>query len=163
MLVEVYKSAVFDLEATTISVEERVDSGNMFHLLGYLDIALIKNSFRIAAALKNKGRSFPGEKSTVMAPADLHKEGSASDLPLAVGLLVASDQIETGNFQIFFNRNTFPQSITGCSDQGSNMYFVMHSRMSCNAKARIMLLWSRFSVDARESYWKLPVCAPLCA
>src|SRR5690606_16032716 len=52
-------------------------------------------SYRIAAALKNNGYAMPGKKITInMAPADLRKEGSAYDLTLAIGILVASDQIK---------------------------------------------------------------------
>ena len=94
MLVKVYGSAVFGVEATTVTVEVNVDTGIGYHLVGLPDSAVKESSYRIAAALKNVGRNFPGKKITVnMAPADLRKEGSAYDLTFAMGILVASGQI----------------------------------------------------------------------
>ena len=96
MLVKVFGSAVFGVEATTITVEVNIDKGIGYHLVGLPDIAIKESSYRIAAALKNTGYFFPGKKITInMAPADLRKEGSAYDLTLAMGILVASGQIKT--------------------------------------------------------------------
>lgn len=95
MLVKVYGSAVFGVEATTITVEVHMDKGIGYHLVGLPDNAIKESSFRIAAALKNNGFNFPGKKITVnMAPADLRKEGSSYDLTLAMAILVGSDQIK---------------------------------------------------------------------
>lgn len=95
MLVKVYGSAVFGVEATTITVEVNMDPGIGYHLVGLPDSAIKESCFRIAAALKNNGYKMPGKKITInMAPADLRKEGSAYDLTLAIGILVASDQIK---------------------------------------------------------------------
>ncbi len=94
MLIKVYGSAVFGVEATTITVEVNMDKGIGYHLVGLPDNAIKESSYRIAAALKNNGFAMPGKKITInMAPADLRKEGSAYDLTLAVGILVASGQI----------------------------------------------------------------------
>lgn len=95
MLVKVYGSAVFGVEATTITVEVNVDKGIAYHLVGLPDNAIKESSYRISATLKNNGYSLPGKKITInMAPADLRKEGSAYDLTLAMGILVASNQIK---------------------------------------------------------------------
>ena len=95
MLVKVYGSAVFGVEATTIIVEVNVATGIGYHLVGLPDNAVKESSFRIAAALQNNGYKFPGKKIIVnMAPADLRKEGSAYDLTFALGILAASDQIK---------------------------------------------------------------------
>ncbi|RAR70652.1 YifB family Mg chelatase-like AAA ATPase [Flavobacterium aciduliphilum] len=95
MLVKVYGSAVFGVEATTITVEVNIDKGIGYHLVGLPDNAIKESSYRIAAALKNNGYQLPGKKITInMAPADLRKEGSAYDLTLAIGILVASGQIK---------------------------------------------------------------------
>jgi len=95
MLVKVYGSAVFGVEATTITVEVNVDKGIAYHLVGLPDNAIKESSYRISAALKNNGYSLPGKKITInMAPADLRKEGSAYDLTLAMGILAASGQIK---------------------------------------------------------------------
>ena len=96
MLVKVYGSAVFGVEATTITVEVNIDKGFGYHLVGLPDNAIKESSYRIAAALKNNGYSLPGKKITInMAPADLRKEGSAYDLTIAMGILAASAQIQT--------------------------------------------------------------------
>ena len=98
MLVKVYGSAVFGVEATTITVEVNVANGIGYHLVGLPDNAIKESSFRIAAALQNNSFNFPGKKITInMAPADLRKEGSAYDLTLALGILAASKQIKAEN------------------------------------------------------------------
>ncbi len=95
MLKKVYGSAVFGVEATTITVEVNVDKGIGYHLVGLPDNAVKESNYRIAAALTNNGYKIPGKKVTInMAPADLRKEGSAYDLTLAMGILAASNQIK---------------------------------------------------------------------
>ena len=97
MLVKIYGSAIHGVSAQTITIEVNVDSpGIGYHLVGLPDNAIKESSYRINAALKNVGFKIPGKKITInMAPADLRKEGSAYDLTLAVGILVASSQIST--------------------------------------------------------------------
>jgi len=96
MLVKIYGSALFGVEATTITVEVNIDKGIGYHLVGLPDNAIKESSYRISAALNNNGYKLPGKKITInMAPADMRKEGSAYDLTLAVGILAASNQIET--------------------------------------------------------------------
>jgi magnesium chelatase family protein len=100
MLVKVYGSAVFGVEAATITVEVNVDKGVGYHLVGLPDNAVKESNFRIAAALKNNGYNIPGKKITInMAPADLRKEGSAYDLTLAIGILAASGQIKNEHIE----------------------------------------------------------------
>lgn len=95
MLIKVFGSAVFGVEATTITVEVNIDKGIGYHLVGLPDNAIKESSFRIAAALQNNQYKLPGKKITInMAPADLRKEGSAYDLTLAIGILAASSQIK---------------------------------------------------------------------
>ncbi|HET8885674.1 MAG TPA: YifB family Mg chelatase-like AAA ATPase [Salinimicrobium sp.] len=95
MLIKVYGSAVFGVEATTITVEVNISKGIAYHLVGLPDSAIKESSYRIAAALTNNGYKLPGKKITInMAPADLRKEGSAYDLTLAIGILIASGQIK---------------------------------------------------------------------
>jgi len=98
MLTKVYGSAVFGVEATTITVEVNVDSGIGYHLVGLPDNAIRESNYRIAAALQNNGYKIPGKKLILnMSPADLRKEGSAYDLTLAMGILIATEQIEEQN------------------------------------------------------------------
>ena len=95
MLTKAYGSAVFGVDATTITVEVNIDKGIGYHLVGLPDNAIKESNFRIAAALKNNGYKIPGKKITInMAPADLRKEGSSYDLTLAIGILTASSQIQ---------------------------------------------------------------------
>ncbi|MDO4727721.1 MAG: YifB family Mg chelatase-like AAA ATPase [Bacteroidota bacterium] len=95
MLVKVFGSAVFGIEATTVTVEVNIDKGVGYHLVGLPDNAVKESNHRIAASLKNIGYEFPGKKIIVnMAPADMRKEGSAYDLTLAIGILAASSQIK---------------------------------------------------------------------
>jgi len=104
MLIKVYGSAVFGVEATTITVEVNIDKGIGYHLVGLPDNAIKESSYRISAALNNNSYKLPGKKITInMAPADLRKEGSAYDLTLAIGILAASKQIKAndiGNYII---------------------------------------------------------------
>lgn len=100
MLTKVYGSAVFGVEATTITVEVNIDKGIGYHLVGLPDNAIKESNYRIAAALQNNGYKIPGKKITInMAPADLRKEGSAYDLTLALGILAASSQIKSENIE----------------------------------------------------------------
>ena len=94
MLISVYGSAVFGVDAQLITIEVNIDVGIGYHLVGLPDNAVRESNFRIAAALKNIGYKLPGKKITInMAPADLRKEGAAYDLPLTLGILAASGQI----------------------------------------------------------------------
>lgn len=100
MLKKVFGSAVFGVEATTITVEVNVDSGIGYHLVGLPDNAIKESNFRIAAALQNNGYKIPGKKLIInMSPADMRKEGSAYDLTLAMGILTASNQIKAENLE----------------------------------------------------------------
>ncbi len=100
MLTKVFGSAVFGVEATTITVEVNVDIGVGYHLVGLPDNAIKESNYRIAAALLNNGYKIPGKKITInMAPADMRKEGSAYDLTLAIGILTASNQIQSENLE----------------------------------------------------------------
>ena len=96
MLVKTYGSAVSGIYATTIIIEVDVSQGIKFFLVGLPDNAVKESEQRIRAALKNNGYRIPGKKITInMAPADIRKEGSAYDLPLAIGILAASQQIKS--------------------------------------------------------------------
>ena len=98
MLVKVYGSAVFGIEATTIIVEVNIDKGIGYHLVGLPDNAVRESSYRISAALNNNNYKLPGKKIIInMAPADIRKEGAAYDLTLAIGILAASNQIKSEN------------------------------------------------------------------
>jgi len=95
MLVKTYGSAVFGINATTITVEVNITSGFMFHLVGLPDSAVKESQQRIIAALQNSNYQYPHKKIVInMAPADIRKEGSSYDLTIAVGILAASEQVK---------------------------------------------------------------------
>ena len=102
MWVQIQAAAVIGIEAIPIVIEVNVDKGVGYHLVGLPDNAVKESSFRIAAALKNNQYRFPGKKITVnLAPADLKKEGASFDLPIAIGILAASNQIDPFSFNDF--------------------------------------------------------------
>lgn len=73
-----------------------VSAGVKFFLVGLPDNAVKESHYRIQAALKNNGYRIPGKKIVInMAPADIRKEGSAYDLPIAIGILAATQQIHS--------------------------------------------------------------------
>lgn len=94
MLVKTYGSAVYGIHATTITIEVNVFPGVRFSLVGLPDNAVKESQQRIDSALREVGYKIPGKKIIInMAPADIRKEGSAYDLPLAIGILTATEQI----------------------------------------------------------------------
>ena len=95
MLVKTYSAAVNGLEVTTVTIEVSLTRGVMYHLTGLGDEAVREGRDRIAAAMQNNGYKFPRADLTVnLAPADLRKEGSSFDLPLAIAILTASGQMD---------------------------------------------------------------------
>jgi magnesium chelatase family protein len=94
MLVKTFGSAVYGIHATTITIEVNLETGVKFFLVGLPDNAVKESYLRVMAAVKNIGFRFPGKRITVnMAPADIRKEGSAYDLPIAIGILAGSEQV----------------------------------------------------------------------
>lgn len=104
MLVKTYGSAVQGVDAQRITIEVNaggtVQVGNFYHLVGLPDSAVKEGFQRLEAAIKNIGYKVPRLKLVVnLAPADLRKEGSAYDLPIAVGLLGSTRQIDTDGLE----------------------------------------------------------------
>ncbi|WP_420628477.1 YifB family Mg chelatase-like AAA ATPase [Candidatus Leptofilum sp.] len=96
MLAKVFSCAIVGLEAEVVEVEVDIIRGQpAFNLVGLPDAAVRESRDRVHSAIKNSGFTFPaGKRITVnLAPADLRKEGPAYDLPIAVGVLAASQQI----------------------------------------------------------------------
>lgn len=98
MLVKSYSAAVNGMEVTPVTIEVSIVPGVMYHFTGLGDEAVKEGRNRIAAALQCNGYLFPRKDTTVnMAPADLRKEGSSFDLPLAMALLAADEKIDGTN------------------------------------------------------------------
>ena len=94
MLIKTYCAAVNGLNVTTVTIEVHLSRGVMYHLTGLGDSAVKESKDRIAAAMQNNGYRFPIADLTInMAPADLRKEGSSFDLPLAIGILAANENM----------------------------------------------------------------------
>ena len=95
MLVKTYGSAVYGVEAITITVEVNVSSGKFTSIVGLADNAVKESLERMESAIKTNGYHFPRTKVVVnLAPADIRKSGTAFDLPIAIGTLAASEQFE---------------------------------------------------------------------
>lgn len=94
MLVKTFCAEVMGLEATTITIEVNMTRGVQFHLSGLADTAVKESYDRIRAAIANNGFKPPTADLTInLSPADLRKEGSGYDLPLAIGILAAHGKI----------------------------------------------------------------------
>jgi len=94
MLVKTYCAAVMGLEAVAVTIEVNIARGTMLHMSGLADTAVRESIDRIRAALSNTGYKFPTAEITInMAPADIRKEGSCYDLPLAIAILAANGKI----------------------------------------------------------------------
>ena len=94
MLVKTFAAAVHGISATTITVEVNLSQGINFFIVGLPDNAVKESQRRIDAALKNTGFDLKHKKVIInLAPADIRKEGSAYDLPLAVGILAVYELI----------------------------------------------------------------------
>jgi magnesium chelatase family protein len=96
MLAKVYSCAIVGLEGNIVEVEVDSSRGmSSFTLVGLPDAAVKESSERVRAAIRNCGLYFPNNRVTVnLAPADVRKIGPSYDLPIALGLLMASEQIE---------------------------------------------------------------------
>lgn len=97
MLVKTFGSAVYGVDAITITVEVNVLAGNGYFIVGLPDNAVKESLQRVESALKSNNHYMPRTKLVVnLAPADIRKTGTAFDLPIAIGTLSASDQLHLG-------------------------------------------------------------------
>ena len=95
MLAKTYTVAVNGLETTTITVEVNIVRGVMFHMTGLPDTAVKESYDRIRSATTNLGFKIGlGEITINLSPADIKKEGSGYDLPLAIGMLAATEKVQ---------------------------------------------------------------------
>ena len=94
MLVKVYAAALQGIDATIVTIEVNSSRGIKFFLVGLPDSAVKESHERIISALQVNGYRFPSRQIVVnMAPADIRKEGSAYDLPLAIGILASAGEV----------------------------------------------------------------------
>lgn len=105
MLAKVLSAAVVGLDAVPIEVEIDIASQGLpsFTIVGLPDKAVEEARERVRSALKNSGADFPAKRITVnLAPADLPKEGPSYDLPIAVGILLATEQLKADTENALF-------------------------------------------------------------
>ncbi len=100
MLAKTYGSAVYGVDASIITIEVNVSGGTKFYMVGLPDNAVKESEQRVESAIKYFGYNMPRTKTVVnLAPADIKKEGSSYDLPIALGILKASGQIIAENLE----------------------------------------------------------------
>lgn len=95
MLVKIQGAAVHGIDAIIVTVEVSVEIGASFAIVGLPDAAVKESAERVRAALRESGFKFPHRATVInLAPADVRKEGAAYDLPIALGILAGSNQLE---------------------------------------------------------------------
>ena len=93
MIVNVLSAKCIGIEAVPVTVEVDITPGIGIHLVGLADVAVKESLLRTVTALQSLGFRIPGKKIVInLAPADLHKKGSGYDLPIALGIIAASEQ-----------------------------------------------------------------------
>ncbi|HOU01191.1 MAG TPA: YifB family Mg chelatase-like AAA ATPase [Bacteroidales bacterium] len=102
MLVRTFASSVNGIDAVTVTIEVNVSRGIRFFLVGLPDVAVKESQQRIESAIRLLGFHWPGKQVVInMAPADIRKEGSSYDLPLAVGILAADEKIARSEIESY--------------------------------------------------------------
>ena len=105
MLVKSYAAAVQGISATVVTIEVNCTKGIQFFLVGLPDVAVRESHERIISALQVSGYKFPRNRIVInMAPADIRKEGSSYDLPLAIGILAAAEESLHDDGRAFIGR-----------------------------------------------------------
>lgn len=103
MLVKTYGSAVYGVNALTITIEVNISAGTKYYMVGLPDNAVKESLRRVASAINISGLRMPKQKIVVnLAPADIKKEGSSYDLTIAIGILAASGQIPHDELENYF-------------------------------------------------------------
>ena len=101
-MIKIYASAVHGINASTVTLETDISQGVKFYLVGLPDVAVKESQQRIQSSLRLNGYKWPRQKIVInMAPADIKKEGASYDLPLAIGILAASGQVNTRKIERF--------------------------------------------------------------
>lgn len=95
MLIRVFGAKCIGIQAVSVTVEVSLDRGIGIHLVGLADVAVKESLLRTTTAMQALGYHIPGKRMVInLAPADLHKNGSGYDLPIAIGIIAASGQCE---------------------------------------------------------------------
>ena len=103
MLGKTYGGAVYGVDALTITIEISIVSGTKYFVVGLPDSAVKESMFRVESAIRSSGFHMPRQKIVAnLAPADIRKEGSAYDLPIAIAILTASGQLDESEVNDYF-------------------------------------------------------------
>ena len=95
MLIRVFGAKCVGIHAVSVTVEVSIDKGIGIHLVGLADVAVKESLLRTTTALQALGYHIPGKRMVInLAPADVHKNGSGYDLPIAIGIIAASGQCD---------------------------------------------------------------------
>lgn len=95
MLINIHCAKCIGIDAVPVTVEVNISSGLGIHLVGLADAAVKESLLRTITALQSLGFRIPGKKIVInLAPADMHKKGSGYDVPIALGIIAASEQRE---------------------------------------------------------------------
>ena len=103
MLAKIYSAAVYGVDAYEVEIEVNAAGGSpVIVIVGLPDAAVKESRDRVTTAISNSGYFWPRGRTTInLAPADIKKEGPSFDLPIAVGMLAASEQLETDQLENF--------------------------------------------------------------
>ena len=102
MLVKTFAAALQGISAIIVTIEVNCTKGIQFLLVGLPDVAVRESHERIIAALQVNGYKFPRQRIVInMAPADIRKEGTAYDLPLAIGIMAAAGELDASRLEQF--------------------------------------------------------------
>ena len=100
MVTKVYTASIHGIDAFPVTIETVVENGTQFNIVGMADTAVKESHLRIQSAMKAAGFGFPHYRTTInLAPADVKKEGASYDLPIAIGLMSASNIVSCDNLQ----------------------------------------------------------------
>jgi FtsH-binding integral membrane protein len=153
MLIKTFCAAVTGLEATTITIEVHTERGMQFHLSGLADTAVRESYDRIRAATTNTGLKLPTSDVTInLSPADIRKEGSGYDLPLAIGLLAAFGKIGTDRLEQMMMIGELglvmwiSAGINRLSLTSATLLFVLYSVINGVTMSFIFLAYTRTSI-----------------
>lgn len=99
MLITIYGAKCIGIDAFRVSIEVNISNGIGIHLVGLADAAVKESLLRTVTALGSLDYHVPGKKIVInLAPADIHKKGSGYDVPIALGILIGSKQVESTTF-----------------------------------------------------------------
>lgn len=98
MLTKVYSAAIHGIDAFPVTIETVIENGTQFNIVGMADTAVKESHLRIQSAMKHSGCHYPHYRTTInLSPADVKKEGASFDLPIAIGLLTATEAVKCDN------------------------------------------------------------------